>query len=139
MPKNNKPKIFSKCVANHYAGPNDTVAEFTGGGVGGLLSLRQLDSGRLQLYVYRQDAEVDVAVAGYAVISKDSGNRTDPRKNILSFLAETAERIQVAGSEAEINALAKHVHGYLSGWLGLPLPGPQGDDSAPDGSKHGSD
>ncbi len=138
MPKTNKPKIYTKCVANHYTHPNETIAEFTGGGVGGLLSLRDIGNRRLQLFVYRQDAGVEVAVAGHAVISKDNGDRTDRRKNILAYLAEVAEKIQVA-EDGEIDGLARVAHGYLSGWLKAASAKPQSDVSGSKGSPEGTD
>lgn len=57
----NKPTITSKCVANQWSGPNETIAEFSfPDGSGGLISLNILDDGTPIVFVYRTDQKVVV-------------------------------------------------------------------------------
>lgn len=59
-----KPKITTKCPANHYSGPRETIAEFStviaGRLKGGLLALRVADDDTLQVSVYNTDPGVVV-------------------------------------------------------------------------------
>ena len=57
----NKPTITSKCTANKYAAPNETIAEFSfPDGSGGLISLIVLDNGTNLVQTYRVDSNIVV-------------------------------------------------------------------------------
>jgi hypothetical protein len=58
-----KPKVLTKCVANHYAAPNERIIEFTNEVCGGLIGLRTMPDGSLAVNVYQQDATVSVTVS----------------------------------------------------------------------------
>lgn len=57
-----KPKIITKCVANNYASPNERIVEFSNGTIGGLISFRILDDGKMSVHVYQQDPAVTVTI-----------------------------------------------------------------------------
>lgn len=56
-----KPRISSRCGANAYAGPRETIAEFSSPNGGGLFHLTMIDD-RLQVSLGRLDPTVDVFV-----------------------------------------------------------------------------
>lgn len=65
-----KPTVITNCVANAYTGPNERIIEFSdressgpNSPIGGLISFRRTDDGRLLVRVYRCDPEVEVSVA----------------------------------------------------------------------------
>lgn len=58
-----KPSINQRCVAARYAGPQEAIAEFRAGKVGGLVLIRRLDDGTAQVHLYRLDEGVDVIVS----------------------------------------------------------------------------
>jgi hypothetical protein len=56
-----KPSIKTRCVANCYAGEDQTIAEFSTPAGGGLISVRYLPAeNRVVVDVYRVDATVTV-------------------------------------------------------------------------------
>lgn len=56
-----KPSVTLKCPANQYTGPNERIVEFSfGNGMGGLISLRELDNGKCRVEVYQTDEGVQV-------------------------------------------------------------------------------
>ena len=55
-----KTRIITKCVANHYAGPNERIIEFSHSNGGGLISFVETDDNRLIVEVYRIDDTVEV-------------------------------------------------------------------------------
>ncbi len=61
-----RPTIRTNAPASHYAGSNETIAEFSNGSrtglVGGLLAMRTGDDGTLHLSIYRTDPGVRVSV-----------------------------------------------------------------------------
>lgn len=58
-----KPKVDTNPVANQYAMPNERIVEYsTRSGLGGLISLREADDGRLLVELYRHDAAVEITV-----------------------------------------------------------------------------
>lgn len=57
-----KPKIITKCVANNYASANERIIEFSNGEIGGLISFRILEGGKMSVHVYQQDRAVVVTV-----------------------------------------------------------------------------
>ena len=61
-----KPRVHTSCVANTYAGPNERIVEFSGGAGelrgGGLISLQQMEDGRLQVCIYGYDPSVEIIV-----------------------------------------------------------------------------
>jgi len=58
-------RITTSCVANHYAGTDERIIEFMDGktNLGGLISFRRTNDGRLLVQVYRQDEGVIVGDA----------------------------------------------------------------------------
>lgn len=58
----NKPSVHTKCVANHYAAPNERIIEFSVGndGTGGLIAFRLANDGTLMVDVYRTNGPVTV-------------------------------------------------------------------------------
>lgn len=60
-------RITTSCVANHYAGTDERIIEFFDSKInlGGLISFRRTDDGRLLVQVYNQDKGV-VVTAGTA-------------------------------------------------------------------------
>ena len=57
-----KPKVKVKCVAGHYAGPNERIIEFSSKSGGGLIAFLETD-GHLRVDVYQIDRTVKVKVA----------------------------------------------------------------------------
>ena len=56
-----KRPTIRKGPASSYAGPNETIIEFSdGAGNGGLISLRSADDGRLIVELYRVDEGVEI-------------------------------------------------------------------------------
>ncbi len=60
-----RPKVNTNPVANHYAGPAETIIEFGGTNAdfqyrGGLISIREMPGGRMRVEIYRTDPGVDV-------------------------------------------------------------------------------
>lgn len=54
-----KPSINTRCVANHYAAPNERIIEFSNAnGGGGLISFRTAEDGSIVVEVYRQENTV---------------------------------------------------------------------------------
>lgn len=64
--RSNKPRVITKCVANHYTGPDERIIEFTfgpdgrGGSFGGLIQF--VWAGMPTVTVYNYDSEVKVIV-----------------------------------------------------------------------------
>lgn len=78
---NTRKPIVKKGPASHYAGPGESIYEFSDGESGGLLSLRRNKLGILRVEIYRTDADVMVIVpAGqavvFAVFDPDAGSDT---------------------------------------------------------------
>lgn len=83
-----KPKVITKCVANHYTGPNERIIEYTfgpdgkGGSVGGLIQFATLEDGTPQVTLYNHEPQIRIrpgAVAnGSAII--------EALKNALKYL-----------------------------------------------------
>ena len=59
-----KPRVLTNCVANRYTGPDERVVEFSDRdlNLGGLISLRRRDDGKLIVQLYRLDDDVMVTV-----------------------------------------------------------------------------
>lgn len=57
-----KPKLKSPCVADRYGLPGERIAEFSIGGKGGLISLRQDGEGVPIIELYQLDPEIKVRV-----------------------------------------------------------------------------
>lgn len=53
-------RVNTSCVAGAYAGPGETIIEFSGSRLGGLLSLREDDHGKIFVDLYRADQGVTV-------------------------------------------------------------------------------
>lgn len=63
-----KPRVLTKCVANHYAASNERIVEFSFPGTkdheqkGGLVSFRRLSDGTTIVNLYGLDDDVKVVV-----------------------------------------------------------------------------
>lgn len=57
-----RPRVLTRCVAHHYALPDERIIEFSHKGVGGLISFQPRADGGLDVYVYRRDKAVRVRV-----------------------------------------------------------------------------
>lgn len=61
-----KPRVITRCVANHYTAANERIIEFSNGErgsethKGGLISFRNMPDGTLRVDVYCCDAGVAV-------------------------------------------------------------------------------
>lgn len=60
-----KPKIITKCVANHYAMNNERIIEFSNGTTGGLISICNIEGctgepDTIRIYVYSCDPGVTI-------------------------------------------------------------------------------
>lgn len=56
-------KVDTKPVADHYAGPNEKIVEYsTKEAGGGLIAFRITDDGRLVIDLYQHDPQVEIRV-----------------------------------------------------------------------------
>jgi hypothetical protein len=61
-----KPKVNTNPVANQYSAPNERIIEYSiRSGLGGLISLREIEGGKLQVQLYRHDADVEILVSAH--------------------------------------------------------------------------
>lgn len=60
-----KPKVSTKCIANHYAAPNERIIEYSAnhGNLGGLISFTVSEDGKLTVCLYRHDPQVKIVVS----------------------------------------------------------------------------
>jgi hypothetical protein len=59
-----KPKVIIRCAASHYDSPNERTIEYHDRetNAGGLINFRRLDDGKLHVFLYRHDEEVQIHV-----------------------------------------------------------------------------
>ncbi len=70
-----KPHVTARPTADTYAGPHERIVEFTGqNGLGGLISIRNMDDGTVVVDVYRTDP--GVTVIGGTLAGVKSGTAT---------------------------------------------------------------
>lgn len=95
-----KPRVITKCVASHYAGPNERIIEFSSRYGGGLISLMETVGG-LRVDLYRLDPTVTVTVAQSEAKEKPTASELTPhqtatlakmRKAGLDWVASATER-----------------------------------------------
>lgn len=60
-----KPRVLTRCVANHYTSGNERIVEVASEGGGCLISFREID-GRLLINVYQADRSIDLAPISYS-------------------------------------------------------------------------
>lgn len=60
-----RPRVLTRCVADHYHCPGERIVEFSSDVGGGLISLNVVE-GELIIQIYRQDKTVRVYGAGAA-------------------------------------------------------------------------
>lgn len=58
-----RPRVTVNPVADQYHGPRERIVEFSGTRWGGLISLREDETGKLTLELYRLDPSVVVRVS----------------------------------------------------------------------------
>lgn len=59
-----KPKITVNCVANQYAADNEQIVEFSfSNGIGGLISLRSTEGGKIIVELYNHDSGIEIRVS----------------------------------------------------------------------------
>src|SRR5512137_41385 len=59
--RSTKPQVIVNCVASHYAGPSETIIEYTfPDGTGGLISFLTLEDGAPSVSLYRHDPTVKI-------------------------------------------------------------------------------
>lgn len=90
MPKQKKPWITSKCVANAYADSRkETIAEFWDGKRGGLIALRVTEDNKLLVNLYRLDPDVVVTGGNSEVVGEliDAINKTIIHFDLVEGLA----------------------------------------------------
>ncbi|MEW6359305.1 MAG: hypothetical protein AB1696_23420 [Planctomycetota bacterium] len=57
------PRVLTRCVANHYAGKEERIVEYSfGDGIGGLISFRQCPDGTCRVDLYRHNKDILVVV-----------------------------------------------------------------------------
>lgn len=82
-----RPRVLTKCVADHYHGPVERIIEFdskppcAGAIVGGLISFRYANNGTLRIDIYRCDPGVEVVLGEEVrnVTPKRRGKANDRR------------------------------------------------------------
>lgn len=63
MTKKKKPKVITKCVADHYSGDAEKIIEISHANGGCLICLTASED-KLFVHVYRQDKTVEVSYEG---------------------------------------------------------------------------
>lgn len=60
-----RPRVTVNCVADQYASDGERIIEFSDGevGLGGLISLGMTPEGKLRVFIYRIDEDVEVIVS----------------------------------------------------------------------------
>ena len=109
-----KPTVTTNPVANQYAGPAERIIEYSAGELGGLISLRSTDDGRLIVEPYRHDNGVEIRTARPAVletIPTPDGNAVTATVT-LRFMAgsDTLARVMTEQLEQLLTELAGTRH-----------------------------
>ena len=60
-----RPRVITKCVADHYHGPRERIVEFNSACGGGLMCFTETEQGQLIVDIYRCDPSVVVRAASY--------------------------------------------------------------------------
>lgn len=60
-----RPTIKTRCVASHYAAPNERIVEVSSANGGALISISALPNGEVLVCVYCADHTVILAPCGY--------------------------------------------------------------------------
>ena len=63
--RSNRPRVTVNCVADQYARDGERIIEFSDGETvcGGLISLSRTPEGKLRVFVYRINEDVEVIVS----------------------------------------------------------------------------